>query len=111
MSGAEGTPTPSAEIMATKDIQYRMTLFVAGDEANSRTAWANISDLCEEELKDCCDIEIVDVLEHYAAAAQNGIVVTPTLLIHEPGPQRKVIGNLSNREKLFSALGLEVSEK
>ena len=85
--------------------QYRLTLFVAGDEPNSRAAKANIAVLCEQDLKGRCVLEIVDVLENFEAASEKGILVTPTLYVSAPAPTT-VIGNLNDRQRVRAALQL-----
>lgn len=88
------------------DVRYRMTLFVAGSEPNSRIARGNLAELCDTELAGRYEIEVVDVLQDFAAAAENNVLVTPTLLITEPAPAITVVGNLSDRAKLRAALRL-----
>jgi circadian clock protein KaiB len=97
---------PRAQSVEDGQLRYRMTLFVAGDEVNSRTARANIRELCEAELPGRCALDVVDVFKDVSSAARHGIVVTPTLLVHEPGPSLRVIGNLRDRAKLQKVLGL-----
>ena len=86
---------------------YRLILFVAGDEVNSRLARRNLAEVCEQDLQGRCEVQVVDVLEDYMAALEHNIVVTPTLLIEQPQPQAVVVGNLSDRAKVRMALRLE----
>ena len=83
---------------------YRLILFVAGDEPNSQRARQNLDELCENELKGRCRVEIVDVMEDFEKAAEHGILLTPTLLRVEPLPGITVIGNLNDHEKVRAAL-------
>ena len=85
---------------------YHLILFIAGDEPNSRTARRNLESLCKRELPDRAQIEIVDVLEDFETAAKHSILVTPTLLVLEPGPTVTIVGNLSNKGRLLAALRL-----
>jgi circadian clock protein KaiB len=87
--------------------KIQMTLFIAGEGANSRAAMTNINDLCENEMPGKYFIEVVDVLENLSEAARHSIVVTPTLLVHMEHKDLRVIGNLKKREKLRAVLGLE----
>ncbi len=100
------TQPQAANPPAEGPVSYRMILFVAGEEANSRIARKNLANLCEEDLPGQCDIETVDVLEDYAAATEHSILVTPTLLVLEPGPAVMVVGNLSDRRRVLTALRL-----
>ena len=86
---------------------WRMLLFLAGEEPNSRIARRNLDALCREDLSSRCEVEIVDVLEDFSLAAKHGILVTPALVILEPGPSAMVIGNLNDRRKVRAALRLE----
>ncbi len=101
MSNLSDADTPAAH-----RLEYRLTLFVAGEEANSRAAKTNLAELCEVELRGRYETQVVDVLSDFASAAKRAIVVTPTLLVHCGSSERRVIGNLSDRQKLRAALGL-----
>jgi circadian clock protein KaiB len=85
---------------------YRLILFVAGNEPHSLTARTNLNVLCDQELKGRCEVEIVDVLENFALASKHDIVLTPTLLVVHPEPSVMVIGSLSDRRKVLTALNL-----
>lgn len=79
--------------------------------ASSRTATAiaNLRRICEQELEGQYDLEIIDVLEYPDLAEEEKILATPTLIKSLPLPLRRVIGDLSNTEKVL--LGLEVHPK
>lgn len=85
----------------------RLTLFVAGNEPNSRAAQANLAQFCDTALPDRHTVEIVDVLKDFADAARHGVVVTPTLLVHRGARPLHVLGTLSDTGRLRAALGLE----
>jgi len=85
---------------------YILRLYVAGNEQNSRIARENLQKLCEEYLNGRHRIEEVDILEDCDTAMREGIFVTPTLVLLSPEPRTRVIGNLSDREKVISALRL-----
>lgn len=76
--------------------------------ASSRTATAiaNLKRICEQELQGQYELEIIDVLEYPELAENEKILATPTLIKSLPLPLRRVIGDLSNTEKVL--LGLEV---
>jgi circadian clock protein KaiB len=88
------------------DSHRHLMLFVAGDEPNSRIARDNFDRLCAGHETDNWEIEIVDILDDTDRALANHILVTPTLLQLHPGPRVLVIGNLSDLDKVRSALGL-----
>ncbi|MFO8013735.1 MAG: circadian clock KaiB family protein [Phycisphaerae bacterium] len=93
----------------TRPPEYRLILFVAGEEPNSRAARENLNQVCTSDLHGRCHVCIVDVLEDFAAAAKHQVLVTPTLLVTEPEPSVMVIGNLSDHKKVRRALRLEGS--
>lgn len=74
--------------------------------ARTATAIANLRRICEDELHGQYDLEIIDVLEHPDLAEDEKILATPTLIKSLPLPLRRVIGDLSDTEKVL--LGLEV---
>ena len=89
--------------------KYLLRLFVTGESLRSSTAIANLRRICEEELAGLYDLEIIDVLESPELAEDARILATPTLIKSLPPPLRRVIGDLSDKEKVL--LGLEVQPK
>jgi circadian clock protein KaiB len=89
--------------------KYLLRLFVTGASARTGTAIANLKRICEQELQGMYDLEIIDVLEHPELAENEKILATPTLIKSLPPPLRRVIGDLSDKEKVL--LGLEVQPK
>jgi circadian clock protein KaiB len=86
--------------------KYLLRLFVTSASSRTATAIANLRRICEQELGGQYDLEIIDVLEHPDLAEDEKILATPTLIKSLPLPLRRVIGDLSNTEKVL--LGLEV---
>ncbi len=86
--------------------KWQMRLYVAGQTAKSIQAFANLKRICEEHLPGQYHIEIVDLLENPKLAAGDQIFALPTLVRKLPAPIRKIIGDLSNTEKVL--LGLEL---
>ena len=86
--------------------KYLLRLFVTGASARTGTAIANLRRICEQELEGQYELEIIDVLEFPDLAEHERILATPTLIKSLPPPLRRVIGDLSNTEKVL--LGLEV---
>jgi len=85
---------------------YVLRLYVAGDEHNSQIARENLKRICDEYLDSRCEIEEVDILKDYAVAMRERVFVTPTLVLLSPEPRTSVVGNLSDEEKVVSALRL-----
>ncbi len=81
-------------------------MYVTGSSPRAAVAIANLRRICEEELGGRYELEIIDVLEQPQAAEDARILATPTLIKQLPPPLRRVIGDLSDKEKVL--LGLEV---
>jgi circadian clock protein KaiB len=93
--------------LATRDDpQYELRLYVAGQTPKSLTAFANLKKLCEEHLAGRYRIEIIDLLQHPQLAAGDQIVAIPTLVRQLPQPLKKIIGDLSNTERVLVGLDL-----
>ena len=85
---------------------YVLRLFVTGSTQRSVRAIENARQICDTHLKDHHALEVVDLYEHPEAAARDDIVAAPTLVKLRPGPLRRVIGDLSDRERVLTGLGL-----
>jgi circadian clock protein KaiB len=79
---------------------------VAGKTPRAETAIANLRRICDEELRGEYELLIIDVLEDPDAAEDDKVLATPTLIKQLPPPLRRIIGDLSNKEKVL--LGLHV---
>ena len=86
--------------------KYVLRLFVAGATARSRHALLRVRQLCEAELKDNYELEVIDIYQQPNLARDNQIVATPTLIKKLPLPVRRFIGNLLNIADLFVELDL-----
>src|SRR5256885_10791231 len=86
--------------------KYVLTLYVTGTSPRTQIAIDNLNRTCADELDGRYELEIVDVLEHPQRAEDERILATPTLIKQLPPPLRRVIGDLSDKEKVL--LGLEV---
>jgi len=89
--------------------QYVLKLYITGHTAKSDRAIANLKNLCEKELKDQYELNIIDVLENPQLAEDEKILATPTLIRELPPPFRRIIGDLSNTDKVL--LGLDLFPK
>jgi len=83
---------------------WHLRLYVAGQTPKSIAALANLKRLCEEHLAGRYRIEIVDLQKQPRLARRDEIVVIPTLVRQLPPPIRKIIGDLSNQQKVLVAL-------
>lgn len=91
-------------------VRFKLRIFVAAHTVNSIHAVANLRAICKAHLPDRHEIEIVDVLTQPERALAEKIMMTPTLIILEPGPARRIIGNLSETSIVLRTLGLEPVE-
>ena len=85
---------------------YVLRLFVTGSTRRSARAIENARQICDTLLKDRHALEVVDLYEHPEAAARDEIIAAPTLIKLRPGPLRRVIGDLSDRARVLTSLGL-----
>src|SRR5258707_6511207 len=92
--------------MKTEETNYELRLYVAGKTAKSVTALNNLKRYCEEHLKDQYKIEVIDLLVQPQLAEGDQIFAIPTLVRKVPEPIRKIIGDLSNEEKVLVGLNI-----
>ena len=91
---------------AGPDGHYKLRLFVTGSTPRSTRAIANMRKICEENLSGRYDLEVVDVYENPEATRELQIIATPTLVKILPEPLRRIIGDLSDQEKVLAGLNL-----
>jgi circadian clock protein KaiB len=87
---------------------FQFKLYIVGDAVNSTIAVSNLNALCREYLPDRHHIETVDVLLHPMRALNEGILLTPTLIVFFPGPVRRIVGTLTDSLVVLQTLGLLV---
>jgi circadian clock protein KaiB len=83
-----------------------LRLYVAGQTPNSLTAFENLKKICENYLESKYTIEVIDLLKHPQLAKDHQIIAVPTLIRKLPTPVKKIIGNLSDTEKVLVGLDL-----
>ncbi len=88
---------------------YELRLYIAGTTQKSITALKNLKKYCEEDLKCEYTIEVIDLLKNPQLAEGDQILAVPTLVKKVPEPLRRIIGDLSDREKVL--VGLDIREK
>jgi circadian clock protein KaiB len=86
--------------------RWELRLYVAGQTPKSLRAFANLKKICETELRGKYRIEVIDVLAHPERARADQIVAIPTLIRKLPPPIKRLIGDLSNKERTL--VGLEL---
>ncbi len=86
--------------------KWELRLYIAGNTAKSKNALANLKRLCEENLKGKYVIEVIDLIKQPQLAEGDQIFAIPTLVKKVPEPIRKIIGDLSNDEKVLVGLNI-----
>lgn len=89
---------------ASLDGPWQLRLYVAGQSPKSLDAFANLKEICEAHLPGEYEIEIVDLMEDPARAATDDVLAVPTLVRRLPTPMRKMIGSLSNTDRVLGYL-------
>ncbi len=100
-------PRVAKDSAATATASWNLRLYVAGATANSVTAFANLKKLCEEHLAGQYRIEVIDLLKKPQLAKDDQILAVPTLVRKLPEPIKKIIGDLSNTERVLVGLDLK----
>ena len=95
----EALPQPTSKFL--------LKLYIAGRDSRAQSAIQNLQRICNEELRGQYELQVIDVLERPDEAEEAKILATPTLIKQLPPPLRRVIGDLSDKEKLL--LGLEIN--
>jgi circadian clock protein KaiB len=92
--------------MTVKEQSWELRLYIAGKTPKSTAALSNLQKYCEEHLHGKYSIEIIDLLKHPQLAEGDQIFAIPTLVRKVPEPIRKIIGDLSNKEKVLVGLNI-----
>ncbi len=96
----------SVKLSEAQDDQWVLRLYVAGQTPKSLTAFSNLKKICAEHLRNKYRIDVIDLLENPQLARGDQILAVPTLVRNLPEPVRKIIGDLSNTEKVLVGLDL-----
>ncbi len=102
MDATQSPPTPPQEVE-----RWYLRLYVAGQTPKSQVALVNLRRYCEENLQGRYEIEVLDLLEHPELAESDQILALPTLVRRLPPPIKKIIGDLSNKEKILVGLDIK----
>ena len=103
MNSPESPPLPGI-VPSTPSGHYVLRLFITGSTARSTRAIENMRRICEENLKGRYSLEVIDVYQDPEATRAMQIVATPTLVKMLPEPLRRVIGDLSDEERVLAGL-------
>jgi circadian clock protein KaiB len=101
-AGADSGPFPAAH----EDEVWHLRLYVAGESPKSLLAFSNLKRLCDEHMENPYEIEIVDLLQNPLLARGDEILAIPTLVRRLPAPMRKIIGDLSDTDRVLVGLQL-----
>jgi circadian clock protein KaiB len=102
----EDTEGKEQDSQNSNDERWNLRLYVAGQTQKSMAAFANLKKICEEHLSGKYSIEVIDLLENPQLAQGDQILAIPTLVRKLPEPIKKIIGDLSNTEKVLVGLDL-----
>ena len=97
-----------AKVKSSKEF-WELRLYVAGQTPKSITAFANLKKICEEHLEGKYHIEVIDLLKNPQLARGDQILAIPTLVRNLPEPIKKIIGDLSNTERVLVGLDLRLA--
>ena len=89
---------------------WQLRLYVAGQTPKSLTAFSNLTEICETHLKGRYRIEVIDLIEQPQLSKGDQILAIPTLVRKLPQPVRKIIGDLSDTERVLVGLDLRATE-
>jgi circadian clock protein KaiB len=101
-----GLPKPKPDKKAND--AWILRLYVAGQTPKSITAFKNLKAICEEQLKGKYQIEVIDLIKNPQLCREDQILAVPTLVRKLPVPVRKIIGDLSNTDRVLVGLDLKV---
>lgn len=96
-----------ADFASENSDKWVLRMYVAGQTPKCKTAFMNLKKICEEQLKGKYLIEIIDLLENPQLSREHQILAIPTLVRKLPVPVRKIIGDLSDTERVLIGLDLK----
>ena len=90
------------------NVEWELRLYIAGETAKCMAAFTNLKKLCEQHLEGRYRIEVIDLLQNPQLARGDQILAIPTLVRKLPSPIKKIIGDLSNEERVLVGLDLRL---
>ncbi len=91
--------------------KFKLYLYMSGETPPSVAGAYNLRVLLDKELKGQYSLEVINVLDNPQRAEEDNILATPTLVKASPPPEKRVIGDLSNEDKVLTALGLTAEKE
>jgi circadian clock protein KaiB len=88
------------------DNHFVLDLYIAGASSNSIRAIANLREICEKYLKDRYTLRVIDVHQEKSLALREQLVALPMLIKSRPSPERRLIGDMSDTERVLKGLGI-----
>ena len=96
----------TAQQLSPDESVYKLRLFVTGASPNSSREIANLNNICETYLKGKYELEIIDIYQQPLIAESEQIIALPMLIKSGPLPRRRLVGDMSDTEKVLRGLGL-----
>ncbi len=93
--------------MAKTSPIWEFDLYIAGQTPKSELTYNNLSQICDQYLGENCVINVIDLLKNPKIAIEKQIISTPTIIKKKPDPQRILIGDLTNPERVIAKLNLK----
>lgn len=91
----------------SREERYVLKLYITGTTTRAAQAVTSIRQLCDTHLSGRYDLEVIDIYQQPGAASKDQIIAAPTLIKEEPFPSRRVVGNLTDKEKILVSLDIE----
>lgn len=108
VNSVSGMPAPERN----KTEPWNLSLFIAGkDHPKSIAAYANLKRICEEHLPGEYKLQVVDITQFPEVAAMEQILAVPTLVRKSPPPRRRIIGDLSDTDRVLISLGIDQASR
>jgi circadian clock protein KaiB len=93
---------------SVKQFEYVLRLYISGASSNSIKAVSNIKQICEVHIKNKYILEVIDVHQQQKLAEKEQLIALPMLIRKKPLPERRLIGDMSDTQKVLKGLGLPV---
>lgn len=107
MSIDESAEDDPGSVSSPNGVCYVLRLYVTGKTPNSLRAITNLKELCDQYLPSRYDLQVIDIYQQPELAEEDQILATPTLVKELPPPLRRLIGDLSDRERVLVKLDLQ----
>jgi circadian clock protein KaiB len=108
--GKGSTEEFDLKISELKKDKHILRLYVTGTTSRSLLATANLKKICEEYLEGRYELEVIDLFQHPCLAKDEQIIAAPTLIKKLPLPFRRIIGDMSNKEKVLLGLDIKIAK-